>query len=50
MTLYRNEIKNIQEEFIKEFPNPNDRASLDGSVYVHWLESKLVNVRKALLH
>lgn len=39
--------KELHNEFIKEFPDPNDRASFDsfGSVYVHWLEAELIKAR-----
>lgn len=41
------QIKELHEEFIKRYPDPNDRASLDswGSVYVHWLEEELIKAR-----
>jgi len=40
-------IKKLHEEFLEEYPNPNDRASTDswGSVYVHWLERELIKER-----
>jgi len=41
------EIQKIHDEFIKAYPDPNSRASLDsyGSVYVHYLEEELIKAR-----
>jgi hypothetical protein len=41
-------IKKLHEEFIKKYPNPNDRASIEapwGAIYVHWLEEELLKLR-----
>lgn len=43
-------IQAIHDEFIKKFPDPNSRASLDsyGSVYVHFLEDELIKIKARL--
>lgn len=44
------DIQELHDEFVKAFPDPNSRASLDsyGSVYVHWLEEELIRARAKL--
>jgi hypothetical protein len=37
-------VDEIHKGFFKDYPNENDRASLDSysSIYVHWLEKQLI--------
>ena len=37
-------VDEIHKRFIEDYPNENDRASLDSysSIYVHWLEKQLI--------